>query len=193
MDIFKHKGQAILDFMMSYGWAIAIVIVVAAMLFLFGVFDISNFMGTKASGFSGIGVSGWQMGSDGTFSLKFANRIGKPINITGVGITIKSAQAIITPTSILSTGATSDTVSTSAGALGAMSPGSGYMATVVINYTDLNTGFNASTKGTLTGKVISFASFGESCAALPCAGGYTRDNASFVCSQTISHIGRAHA
>ena len=170
---------------MSYSWAIALVILVAAMLFLFGVFDTSAFMGTKSSGFSGVGVSGWQMTSDGTFSLKFTNRVGQRINITGVGITVKSAQATITPARTLAIGETSNTTTTSAGALGAMSPGSGYIATVVINYTDLNSGFAASTKGTLTGKVISLAKFGESCAALPCAGGYGC-NASFICQRTIN-------
>jgi len=55
--VFK-KGQAALDFLMTYGWAIALVVIVAAALFALGVFDVSNFVGTKAAGFSGVAVKG---------------------------------------------------------------------------------------------------------------------------------------
>ena len=153
-NIARQKGQAALDFMMSYGWAISLVVIVAAALFLLGVFDFSSFLGTTASGFSGVTVSGWQMDSAGAFSFKLANQAGQRINITSVEITSGTASTTITPAyGILENGAGSGTMATST-SLGAISPGAGYSAKVVINYVDLNSGFAASSVGTLTGKAI---------------------------------------
>ena len=173
--------------LMSYGWAIALVIIVTAALFALGIFDVSNFIGTKASGFSGVGVSGWNMDSNGILSLKIANQIGQRINITGIGVTVGRNQAAITSANgtPIDNGQKSDALSTTSGALDPLVLGAGYTATVVINYTDMNSGYSATTKGTLTGKVVSPANIGESCATLSCSGGYTCD-ASLVCKQSIN-------
>jgi len=150
--VFK-KGQAVLDFLMTYGWAIALVIIVAAALFALGVFDMSNFVGTKAAGFSGVAVKGWNMDTAGTFTFRLSNQAGQQINITGVSATVGTTTVAVngTPTA-LATGADTSMLSTPIGAFGAQMFGAGYAAKMTINYTDLNSGFASSTTGTLTGK-----------------------------------------
>lgn len=148
-----RKGQAALDFLMTYGWAIALVVIIAAMLFALGIFDVSNFMGSKASGFSGVGVKGWKMDTAGTFTLKVTNQVGQQINVTGATVTVGTTTAAINGTiGVLSTGVDSGTLTTNVAAFGAQTSGSGYTAKVNINYTDMNSGFAYSTGGTLTGK-----------------------------------------
>lgn len=148
------KGQAALDFLMTYGWAIALVVIIAAVLFALGVFDVSNFVGSKAAGFSGVAVPGWQLAADGTLTMRLSNQVGQRINVTSINATIGSTNVNISiPTAVLAPGDTSGILSTAAAAFGAQSSGTGYTAKVVIAYTDLNANFNYTTSGTLTGKV----------------------------------------
>ena len=152
------KGQAALDFLMTYGWAIALVVIVAAALFALGVFDVSNFVGTKAAGFSGVAVQGWSMtGSTGVLSVKLTNQVGQKINITGVSATIGTETQAFNVTGLstgTSSGATTGQLDATFTGAGKVSSGSGYQASVTVNYTDMNSGFAASTKGTLTGKAV---------------------------------------
>ncbi len=146
------KGQAALDFLMTYGWAIALVVIVAAALFALGVFDVSNFVGTKAAGFSGVAVKGWNLNTAGTMTLKLSNQVGQTVNITGVSVTIGTTTSTVNGTvGTIATGVDSATLSTPAAAFGAQASGAGYTAKVTINYTD-SSGFASSTTGTLTGK-----------------------------------------
>lgn len=148
----SRKGQAALDFLMTYGWAIALVVIIAAVLFALGIFDVSNFVGNKASGFSGVAVAGWQMGTDGTLTMKLSNQVGQQIRIDSVNATVNGASAITSPAVTLSTGSTTDFI-TLTFANSTLPVGSGYTASVVIGYTDLSAGFPYVTTGTLTGKV----------------------------------------
>ena len=145
------KGQAALDFLMTYGWAIALVVIVAAALFALGVFDVSNFVGTKAAGFSGVAVQGWQV-SGTALSLKLTNQVGQKINITGVSATIGTSTNVNSTAVVLSTGETSTTINVAG--FPSQTSGAGYQASVKVNYTDMNSGFQASTTGTLTGKAV---------------------------------------
>jgi hypothetical protein len=140
---------------MTYGWAIALVVIIAAVLFALGVFNVSNFIGNKAAGFSQVGVAGWQVSSGGNLSIKLTNEEGNPINITQLIVSVGTLNASINnvtgaglPT-VLSNGATSVQLNTTATALGAQT--GSYTALVTIYYTDVNTGFPYVTTGTLTG------------------------------------------
>ncbi len=150
-----RKGQAALDFLMTYGWAIALVVIIAAVLFALGIFDTSNFIGNKAAGFSGVAVKGWGMSTAGQFTLKLSNQVGQPINITNVNITIGSTTTSIAPSPAISLGVGVDTstLNTTGNPFGSQASGTGYNAKVVINYVDTNANFNYTTSGTLTGKV----------------------------------------
>lgn len=150
-----HKGQEALDFLMTYGWAIALVVIIAGVLFALGVFDVSNFLGSKASGFSGVAVAGWSLDSAGMLSLKLTNEAGQSIRIDSISITVdQNSTELASGLPAISSGESSDVLNTSSSALGARASNSGYNAKVVIAYTDLSSGFQYTSKGTLTGKVL---------------------------------------
>jgi hypothetical protein len=146
------RGQAALDFLMTYGWAIALVVIVAAALFSLGIFDMSNFIGSKAAGFSGVMVQGWQMSTNGTLQLKLSNQVGQRISVTNVTATVGTIGPLVLsgPPLTLNTGDTTSNALTVSG----FGSQSGYNAKIIITYTDLNSLFNASTSGTLTGKAV---------------------------------------
>ena len=157
--VFK-KGQAALDFLMTYGWAIALVVIIAAVLFAMGLFDTSNFVGNKATGFAGVAVNSWNINNAGNMQLRLMNQVGKRIQVNN--ITAQETGGTLRIATVPSSGIASD-ANVSNGAyitynLTAVGPttaavGSGYTAMVSISYTDIESNFNYVTTGTLTGKV----------------------------------------
>lgn len=150
----SKKGQAALDFLMTYGWAIALVVMIAAVLFALGIFDFSNFVGNKASGFSGVAVSGWNLNSAGTMTMQLTNQAGKRLRIDSVNVTIGQNSSSLTGLPVsLNNGKSTVTLSTASAAFGPQSPANGYTAKVLISYTDIAADFAYTTSGTLTGRV----------------------------------------
>ena len=148
-----RKGQAALDFLMTYGWAIALVVIIAAVLFAMGLFDTSNFVGNKAAGFAGIAVNSWNINSAGLLQVRLMNQVGKRIQIDNVTAVMTGGTSQVNSTAAnVSNGAYQTYNIAGVGASGT-SVGSGYTATVAIGYTDLDSNFHYVTTGTLTGKV----------------------------------------
>jgi uncharacterized protein (UPF0333 family) len=151
----SKKGQAALDFMMTYGWAIVLVVIIAVAMFAMGLFDPSNFIGSKAAGFAGATVTGWSMDSAGTFTIKVINNVGNPISLTGINVTIGSTSINIpVSNATIAVSENSGILTSTTGAFGAQAPNSGYTAKVNIKYTDMNANFPYVSSGTLTAKVV---------------------------------------
>ena len=149
----SEHAQAALDFLMEYGWAIGLVVVIAAVLFTLGIFNPTAYLGSRAYGFSGVAAKGWYMASDGTFSIKIQNQAGVPIRIDTVEVTINNQTVNITGLGLrLERGQDSDVFYTPPGAFGTQNGGS-YVVNVYIHYTDLNAGFPYASKGVVTGQV----------------------------------------
>ena len=51
----NKKSQSALEYMMTYGWAILIIVIVAAVLYSFGIFSPSSSISATITGFSGLG------------------------------------------------------------------------------------------------------------------------------------------
>ena len=85
------KGQTAMEYLMTYGWAILIIIIVAAALFALGVFNPGTFTQSTATGFPGLQVQagGWKLDSTaGTYTLIFSNIVGNRITVIGVNATL---------------------------------------------------------------------------------------------------------
>ena len=148
----EKKGQAGLDFLMTYGWALLIIVLIIAALFALGIFDIGSFVGSRTSGFSEIGIAGWTLDETGNFDVMFENHAGKGITITDVNVTYKTEVLSYSTPVQLGNGERSGTIT-----LGTFtSPdntGTSYTLSVNIAYTDDETVFDYSDSGTLTGTV----------------------------------------
>jgi hypothetical protein len=83
------KAQAAMEYLMTYGWAILIVIIVAAALYALGVFNPATWTGTRTTGFPNIGVpQDWQYtGSSGQLQVILRNGLGKAIDVSAVTAT----------------------------------------------------------------------------------------------------------
>jgi len=82
MNKTNMKGQAAMEYLMTYGWAILIVLVVGAALFYLRVFNPSVASGSV--GFSNVAVIQHTYNAAGTLSLQIENRAVEQVNVTRI-------------------------------------------------------------------------------------------------------------
>ena len=145
---------------MTYGWAILIVIIVAAALYALGVFNPATWTGTRATGFANIGSPvDWRYGSDGSFNIMLKNSLGSPINITSVVAKCGASNAAVTLginpayTSTIGAGGTAEfyNVTTPCAPL---TLGSSYSIQVQATYTKSGGAYTQTDTGTVTGSTM---------------------------------------
>ena len=134
-----HRSQSALEYMMSYGWAILIIVIVAAVLYSFGIFNPSSSVSTTITGFSGLGITTAQCFSNQGLAILFTNNIGQLINLTKINITSGSTSSSLNLSYVVPTGGSSTIfVPTSCSKNG----GSHYGVTVSITYMEPDSVFN---------------------------------------------------
>ncbi|MFH1445199.1 MAG: hypothetical protein ABIF08_01820 [Nanoarchaeota archaeon] len=163
------KAQAAMEYLMTYGWAILIVIIVAAALFALGVFNPTAWTGQQATGFGGLGTpSDWELKSDGTFNIKLENSLaGKTVTVYNITAELGSTSVTWTTYDyddalghlVLGTGASVD-LSTLVGTnnpysidLGSPTTGSSFSIKITINMITESGAYPTAVVGTLTGTV----------------------------------------
>ena len=148
----SEHAQAALDFLTEYGWAIVLIVIIAAVLFAFGIFDPAGMSGNRASGFIDVAANGWYLAPDGTFSIKLQNQAGRPIRIDEVEVTYGNQTVNISGSEArIENGQDSAVLYSPPGIFGRQKGGS-YTLRVHVRYTDLNANFPYTTKGTLIGR-----------------------------------------
>ncbi|MCL4399420.1 LamG domain-containing protein [Candidatus Parvarchaeota archaeon] len=79
-----HRSQSALEYMMTYGWAILIIVIVAAVLYSFGIFSPSSSISATVTGFSNLGSVAAQCTANGVLRINLGDSTGYPINVTGI-------------------------------------------------------------------------------------------------------------
>jgi len=146
------KGQAALDFLMTYGWALLLIVLAVGALFALGVFDISGFLGSRATGFAQVHVAAWRVDGAGVLTVKLTDQAGTDINVTNATWTYQGTSTTnATVNTNINNGQTSATL-----ALGSVSgitaAGTNYNIQLNLGYLDRATSFAYQSSGTLTGK-----------------------------------------
>ena len=81
----KKKGQAAMEFLMTYGWAILVVIAAIAALAYFGVLSPQNLVPERTTFQAPMpNIDKALVEEDGSVEIAFRNNVGVPINVTGV-------------------------------------------------------------------------------------------------------------
>ena len=129
----KHS-QSALEYMMTYGWAILIIVIVAAGLYSLGIFSPTNSAGTTVTGFSSLGsVQAACSGNQGLL-ITLGNSAGAQMNITKINISSDSGYSNTLNTNILLTPNQENTIFLSSTSL--CSSGSSYSLKVSVTYTE---------------------------------------------------------
>ena len=96
-SLINKRSQSALEYMMTYGWAILIIVIVAAVLYSFGIFSPSSSISATITGFSGLGsVDAVCLGGT-SFTVSLGNSLGYPINITRINLTSSSSSSSNSP------------------------------------------------------------------------------------------------
>ena len=91
----NKRSQSALEYMMTYGWAILIIVIVAVVLYSMGIFSPSSFLS-----FSGItGLSGFQpasaaCASNGQMIVKLSNSLGYQVSLFSINVTTSSGVSV---------------------------------------------------------------------------------------------------
>lgn len=141
MSMFKlakaRKAQSATEYLMTYGWALLAIVVVAGVLFQMGLFggsctDTTNFKSPNLL------VEGFAVDADGNVMLKITNSMGSDMNVTQVGaattnITSSGASGCTSVTVPKSTSCTVKVLAAAVASPGAA--GACYDGTLTIKYT----------------------------------------------------------
>jgi len=131
------KGQTALEYLMTYGWAILIIVVVVAALFAMNVFNPSAWTGETASGFASFKVDAFSYNGaaeNGIVNFTLGNQLGSTITITSVSVTESSNGTEVTNSSSIQLGPNGE-IEYSINETGLLPQGSQYSVDVGISYT----------------------------------------------------------
>ena len=93
-----HKSQSALEYMMTYGWAILVIVIVAAVLYSLGIFSPSSSLSTTVTGFANTPISSAAFTNNGGLAFSVGDLVGYPIEITNVTeITASGSKITILP------------------------------------------------------------------------------------------------
>ena len=90
-----RKGQGALEYLITYGWAILIIVIIGGALFALGIFNPSTWGTNKrATGFSSLQISDWKVDTEENLTLIVGNKFGKEITIWAVNATRTDVSAV---------------------------------------------------------------------------------------------------
>jgi hypothetical protein len=128
----RKKGQAAMEFLMTYGWAILIAIIAIAALIAFGVLNppIQEVCGAEGVLVQGVSCGNVVATAGGTLSITITNNLLQPLTLTDISVDIRSGGAtgettcdFANPAAAIAGGgtttipSTNDCISTDAGAM----------------------------------------------------------------------------
>lgn len=90
MDM-NRKGQSALEFLMTYGWAILVVLAAIGALAYFGVLNPSNFLPDQCTASTGFGCVGKPVVSATNVSFVLTNGAGSDITFSNENLTLTSS------------------------------------------------------------------------------------------------------
>ena len=154
------KSQSALEYMMTYGWAILVIVAVAIILYSMGVFSPSSFVSATVTGFLETPVTSAVCTSNGVLRLTVGDATGHAIDVTTISGTGAGKTVIFAPNSTVDPNTVIQHGQTYTFSISDICPppGSSYSIAVRINYTEPDTPFaNAgySSKGTVAGTTSS--------------------------------------
>lgn len=149
------KAQSAIEYLVTYSWAILVISIALGALFLLGLFNPSTFITNQCifpADFSCLSNFFYQ---NGTITINFAQQTISGINVTAAGCNsagLPTNMSTFIPANYLQIGGniTITAYCYSNGTIFTSQPGTVYKGYVIVNYTDLETGF----PHVLVGKII---------------------------------------
>lgn len=146
-----RKGQTAMEYLMTYGWAILIILIVAGVLAYYGVFSPSGFLGPSARGFAEVYIlQPWSFNAAGTLTFKIENRVGADITLTNAYGKIGTTSQTVALSSTITAGEQSGFLTSAFTSLNGTS-GNSYSLDLWLEYYTTNSSVRFNSTGTLSG------------------------------------------
>ena len=161
----NKKGQSALEFLMTYGWAILVVLAAIGALAYFGVLSPTNFLPDQCLGAVGIGCVGKPDITSSGIAFIVVNGVGNSLTLDNSKLVVTASNASCTNSSVFfcAQGSTqaacgSSTMNIANGAQIMVTIKCGFpppaaKALVVFNYVDTQTGFSQNLTMQVSGRV----------------------------------------
>lgn len=148
-----------MEYLMTYGWAILIVIIVAAALYALGVFNPATWTGTRSTGFANIGQPvDWIYLKTGEFNITLKNSLGSPITISSVTVACNTSMTdnevpliTLSSSSVGAGGSTEYFTNSTYVECDALTAGGSYSTQVKVTYVKSGGQYAQTDTGTVTG------------------------------------------
>lgn len=159
------KGQAALEFLMTYGWAILVVLVVIGALAYFGVLNPNILVPEKCTLATGISCDDYTMSATDDLMFRFGNGMGRDVIVTKVNVTgtpgtaggSASAECVnstfTTPNDLISNGGSREIIVPCTVAFTESSRKSKASIQITYHYADSDSTFSHTVTGELMAKV----------------------------------------
>jgi len=149
----KKKGQAAMEFLMTYGWAILVVLIVIGALAYFGVLNPQQFLPQKCQFSTGLVCVDKQLTSDGAYKFRISNGLGNAIEITKLVVDdtqdFADCNVTLTADNVLLAGEEKNFECPAPATPLGLDPGQRIKAKMILSYTDRQTRFDHDVTGTL--------------------------------------------
>lgn len=161
------KAQSAAEFLMTYGWALVIMLSVVAILYMLGVFNPSSSLPNSCVFPIGLSCSGYKIVSGGALTLQLGQNTGKGITITRLGCSASETPPITdlgTPVYIMNGGSedlsTVGVHCTLTDGVSTPTEGDFYSGTIYVTYVDEDIGITHDLKGDI-GYKVEFSHWGS--------------------------------
>ncbi|MGC8478984.1 MAG: hypothetical protein ACP5NE_03625 [Candidatus Micrarchaeia archaeon] len=155
----EKKAQSAMEYLMTYGWAILIISVVLGALYMMGLFNPSTFISSQCIFPAEFSCLNTYMSSNGQLTINIEQSTSSPINITAIGCNTNATttdMVVESPAVYVPIG--SNVTFTGIQCWSGSSPYSGTVGSVfhgyiILNYTNIQTGFPHTTIASLLQKI----------------------------------------
>lgn len=153
----KRKGQAAVEFLMTYGWAILAAVIAIGVLAYFGVFSPGKYVTDSAIVTAPFYVNAQNINASG-INIELRNNGGENLNVTTIVITgttpsvtctcdtaVERCSSVVTP---------SNTTAFVASCASTLTVGGTYKGDITINYRKSGSTIDLTSTGTIAGKIV---------------------------------------
>jgi len=153
----KRKGQAAVEFLMTYGWAILAAVIAIGVLAYFGVFSPGKYVTDSAIVTAPFYVNAQNINAT-NINMELRNNGGEDLNVTSITVTGTTPSADCTCASGSGSGCpsvvTPSNVTTFKMACGSFGSSSTYKGDITINYRKAGSAIDLTSTGTIAGKIV---------------------------------------
>ena len=142
----SRKSQAAMEFLMTYGWAILVVLVAIGALAYFGVLSPDRFLPSKCTLPAGLACTDFQIDAPATINIVLRNGMG--FDATSMSVTAGGCTTADTTPATIANGEQQQYAVTGC----ALTAGSKYSGDVNVTYTNADSTLVHVVQGTITGR-----------------------------------------